>query len=157
MLEDAGSGDPFLPRFLRIFEEISASLQDRIDGVEHQLDIGLADLRFVRWLGSWIGLDVDSSLPDAVQRRLVGAAGRWLAMRGTVTGLQGFVGDATGAPCRVLDAGGVFPAGQPCSFGPEVTVHVEHLGQLTPDQMQALIAQQLPAGSVASIEVGPLP
>jgi phage tail-like protein len=157
MLDDPATSDPFLPRFLRIFEDIAGGVQSEIDDVVHLVDVSVTDLRFVRWIGSWMGVDVDSSLPGEVQRRLVRAAGRWLGLRGTVSGLEGFVAEVTGSRCLVIDQGGVYRVGQTLTFGLGVTVFVEDPGPLTIEQLGHYVDHSMPAGSRAELVVGRLP
>jgi len=64
--------DDFFLRYASIFEEVATSFLEGADNVTNILDVTVAPAEFVRWLGTWIGLEsVDSSLDESLQRRLV--------------------------------------------------------------------------------------
>ncbi len=157
MLLDPSTDSPFLGRFLRIFEDVSAEIQDQVDELPSAHDANVAGIDHVRWLGSWLGVEIDSSLPEPTQRRMVRAASRWLGLRATVPGLRNFIAEATDSACLVEDNGGVFAIGEQPTTGSTVTVYIEELGGLTESQVQVLIDRSLPVGSTAQLVVGPLP
>ena len=145
--------DPFLSRFLRIFEEVADTTRERIDGIEHHLDVGLAPPEFVRWLGSWLGVAVDAGLPEARQRDLVRTAGPLLGWRGTKRGLAGLLQALTGARVAVRDGGGVFASGQAPPATHRVIVHLDSTGGVDEQQLLALIEAEVPADAIVTLEV----
>jgi phage tail-like protein len=157
MLLDPSTDNPFLGRFLRIFEDVAAEIQDQIDELPSAHDATVAEASHVRWLGSWLGVDIDSSIPEPSQRRLLRAASRWLGLRATVPGLQNLIAEATDSACLVEDNGGVFTSDEQPTAGRTIMVYVEALGGLTETQVQVLIDRSLPIGSTAQLVVGPLP
>lgn len=136
--------DAFLQRFVGIFEQIATTVHGRIDGIEHHLDPDLAPPEFLRWLGGWLGLAVDASLPLERQRRLVRTAGPLLAWRGTRYALQGLLGALTDSPVDIHDGGGVFPAGRSEPADRRVTVRLEHTGAVDEHQLLEFLHRELP-------------
>lgn len=149
--------DPFVPRLVGVTEELADSVRSRIDGIEHFLDVELAPPEVVRWLGSWLGLMVEPSLPEDRQRQLVRVAGRELGWRGTRRGLERLVSALTGGPVRVSDGGGAFPAGEaPAAGGGPVVVQVAAAGGVDERGLLAFIEAELPVGAVVELRVGPI-
>jgi phage tail-like protein len=150
------AADPFVPRLVGVTEELADSVRSRIDGIEHFLDVGLAPPELVRWLGSWLGLVVEPSLPEDRQRELVRVAGRELGWRGTRRGLERLVSALTGGPVRVSDGGGAFPAGEAPPSGGPVVVQVEGTVGVDERGLLAFIEGELPVGTVVELRVGPV-
>jgi phage tail-like protein len=146
--------DPFVQRFVGIFEDISTTVHGRIDGVGHLLDPGLGPPEFVRWMGGWIGSAIDASLPDERQRHLVRTAGRLLGWRGTRIALQGLLEALTDRPVEVRDSGGVFPAGRTAPGGHQVTVHLEDTGGVDEQQLLVFVKREVPADATVELLVG---
>jgi len=149
-----GEADPFLPRYLSIFEDVAGTVQDRVDSLAHLLDPTVAPLPMVRWLGSWMGLNVPDSMDPELQRKLVRATGHWLSLRGTPRGLGGLVAELTSGEVRVIDEGGVFSPSEELRFGTTVTVEVETTGKLTDSQLRSIISSGLPVGTKLELSVG---
>jgi phage tail-like protein len=148
--------DPFVPRLVGVTEELADSVRSRIDGIEHFLDVELAPPEVLRWLGSWLGLMVEPSLPEDRQRQLVRVAGRELGWRGTRRGLERLVSALTGGPVRVSDGGGAFAAGEAPAGGGPVVVQVEAAGGVDERGLLAFIEAELPVGAVVELRVGPI-
>lgn len=145
--------DSFLPRFVGIVEEVASSVIGRIDDIEHHLDIGLAPPDFVRWLGSWLGVTLDPSLPPHRQRDVVRAAGRLQPWRGTRSYLEGLLAAYTGGNVVVTDSGGVVSAGQQTSMHKRVTVRLKRSGGLDHEQLLTLIAAEVPADAIVDLRI----
>lgn len=145
--------DPFLRRFLRIFEETGDTVRDRIDAIEYLLDPDLAPPDFVRMLGSWLGIAIDPALPEACQRRLVKAGGALLAWRGTRRGLQGLLEAMTASSVVVTDHGGVFGSGRAPSVDPRVEIRVADTGGIDAQHLLELVRAELPANAVVELRV----
>jgi phage tail-like protein len=150
--------DPFLPRLVGIFEELADSVRVRIDGLEQSLDVSVAPPELVRWMGGWLGLVVEPSLPVQRQRRLVQEAGRMLGWRGTRFALERLVGALTDAAVRVSDSGGVHRLGEAPEGGGSATVlvEVESTGGVDERQLLAFVTAELPVGARLELRVGPL-
>lgn len=152
-LPGALSTDPFVPRFVGIFEEIAGTLRQRVEGLEHVLDVGLAPPEFVRWMGTWLGLTVQPSLPEDRQRTLVAAAGTLWVWRGTRRGLQGLLEAYTGAVVGIEDSGGVFAAGRGAPGPKRVVVRLTGSGELDEAHLLELVRRELPPDAALELRV----
>jgi phage tail-like protein len=158
------AGDDFLRRFTGIFQELAEGLRQRIDGVEHIVDVTVAPPAFVRWVGGWLGLrSIDPSLPVERQRELVLGFGGLLARRGTRAGLQRAVELATGRPAVVHDPGAIVREGDPLPPPGPVVVElpdrspepeVSGTPGISQDDIVAVIEDWLPAAAGAELWVG---
>ncbi|MCO4744015.1 MAG: hypothetical protein KC912_04455 [Proteobacteria bacterium] len=94
--------DP-IRRFLFLFQHIMSGVTDRIDAIPDLTDPLLCDSRFLPWLASWVGFELDESLPIHQQRELVRRAIRLFRSRGTRQGMEEMVRVLTSAPVRVRE------------------------------------------------------
>lgn len=86
----------FLGRFLLIFEHILSPVDRTIGNISHYLDPDLTPPELVAWLGSWLGVVVDSRVPEERRRDLVKAAPELYRWRGTKRGLREYLRLYTG-------------------------------------------------------------
>jgi len=101
----------FLSRFLSLFDTIRDDISDRVRDAALYFDPeatpagaplrGAAD--FLTWLGSWIGLAVESNWPIEKRRRLVRDAHRLYELRGTPEGLRLHVQLYAGREASILE------------------------------------------------------
>jgi len=147
--------DDVLQRFLGIFEELSAQTEARIDHLDSYFSVDTAPIEFVRWVGGWLGMAVDSSLPEDRQRALVRTAGRLIGSRGTARALGDLLSALTSSVVQVRDRGGVFAAGQAPSSSRRVSIRVQRLGNLDRAALLHFIAQEVPADAVVDVTVDP--
>lgn len=145
--------DEFLARFLGIFEELSAGTEDRIDHLDCYFGVDTAPIEFIRWIGSWLGMAVDSSLPEDRQRALVRTAGRLLGSRGTSRALADLLAALTSSVVQVHDRGGVFASGQAPRSSRRVSVRVQRLGNLDREALLHVIAQEVPADAIVDLTI----
>lgn len=94
--------DP-IRRFLFLFQHVMTSVTERIDGIPDLTDPLLCDPRFLPWLASWVGFELDEALPIHQQRELVRRAIRLFRSRGTRHGMEEMVRVLTSAPVRVRE------------------------------------------------------
>lgn len=92
--------DP-LRRALFVFQHVMTSLTERIDHLADVTDPLMCDAKFLPWLASWVGFELDESLPVHQQRELVRRAIRLMRTRGTRQGIEEMVRVLTSAPVRV--------------------------------------------------------
>lgn len=92
--------DP-MRRFLFIFQHVMTSITDRIDHMVDLTDPLMCEAKFLPWLASWVGFDLDESLPVHQQRELVRRAIRLFRTRGTRAGVEEMLRVLTSAPARV--------------------------------------------------------
>ncbi|MDQ3735392.1 MAG: phage tail protein [Actinomycetota bacterium] len=147
--------DDVLRRFLGIFEELSAETETRIDHLDGYFSVDTAPIEFVRWVGGWLGMAVDSSLPEDRQRALVRTAGRLIGSRGTPRALGDLLSALTSSVVQVRDRGGVFEAGQAPASSRRVSIRVQRLGHLDHDALMHFIAQEVPADAIVDVTIDP--
>lgn len=94
--------DP-MRRFLFIFQHVMTTVTDRIDHIADLTDPLLCDARFLPWLASWVGFQLDEGLPVHQQRELVRRAIRLMRTRGTRLGIEEMVRVLTSAPVRMRE------------------------------------------------------
>jgi phage tail-like protein len=92
--------DP-LRRALFVFQHVMTTVSDRIDHLVDLTDPLLCEPKFLPWLASWVGFELDESLPVHQQRELVRRAIRLMRTRGTRSGMEEMVRVLTSAPVRV--------------------------------------------------------
>ena len=147
--------DHFTTRFVGIFEELAGGVRARVDGFEDALDPGLAPPEFVRWVGSWLGLALDPSLPEERQRGLVAAAGALFPFRGTARGLRGLLEAFTEGTVDIQDGAGVFREGLAPPNRHHVVITVRGSGGMTEEHLAELVRQELPAVATFELKVQP--
>jgi phage tail-like protein len=147
--------DDFFVRFVSLFQDVATSFLEDADNIPNVVDVTVAPLPVVRWLGSWIGMTaIDSSLPDGLQRRLVREAGRILEWRGTRIGLERFLEVVTGAPAEVTESGGILREGEAANEAPFVRMRVQSVGWLSNEDFVELVADEIPANVTFELFVG---
>jgi phage tail-like protein len=86
----------FLDRFLSIFDTTMRSVESEIDNQARYFDPSSAPattdvpggIDFLSWLGGWIGLQLDRSIPEARRRTMIKDDGAVASIRGTRIGLH---------------------------------------------------------------------
>ncbi|HEV7862345.1 MAG TPA: phage tail protein [Acidimicrobiia bacterium] len=149
------AGDPFLRRFLGIFQELADDLRSAIDGIEHAVDADVAPPDFVRWLGGWLGVEsLDPSLPELRQRELVSGFGPLLPQRGTAGGLAGAVELVTGERPLVRDPGAVVRDSDGLKPPEPVAVWLKSTGRVSEEDVVAVIRDWIPASATVALHIG---
>ena len=147
--------DDFFTRFVSIFQNLSTTMLDGVDNLENIVDVTVAPDPVVRWMGSWIGIEsIDSSLPHALQRRIVRESAKILAWRGTRRGLLGFLELVSGGPAVVEESGGVYREGMSPGAAPFVRMRVESTGWVSEEDFVTLVRDELPAHVTFQLFVG---
>ena len=101
-IEGRVNEDP-MRRYLFIFQHMMTSITDRLDRINDLTDPLLCEPKFLPWLASWVGFELDESLPVNQQRELVRRAIRLYRTRGTRGGIEEMVRVLTSAPVRVQE------------------------------------------------------
>jgi phage tail-like protein len=146
--------NPFLRSFSLIFEDIADSIRDPVVAFEHFLDADVAPTAFVRWMGEWLGVSIDGSLPEPRQRRVLEAAGKTLEWRGTKRALQGMLESLVGSPVEIFEHGGVFSEGRTPIYDPRVTIRIQRSGGLKEGELRRFIEAELLVGTELELIVG---
>jgi phage tail-like protein len=95
--------DPFLGRFLLIFESVLDPIERTIDNVPHYLDPGTTPAELLPWLAGWLDSELDENWPLEKRRELV----RWAAIlyrwRGTRRALREHLRIYVGLPPLIVE------------------------------------------------------
>jgi phage tail-like protein len=147
--------DDFLHRFLGIFQEMGDTYLHHIDNLEFAFDPAVAPLPMVRLLGAFIGVDqLDPSLPEVTQRRVVQGAIRNLSWRGTEKGVRELLELITQAPVEIVDSGGVYLEGEAPHAPPHIVMRVQQLGLVEEPDLIELVSDGVPASVTFELFVG---
>jgi len=161
--------DPFLARFLLIFQSIVDPIEQSIDGTHHLLDPGLTPARFLPWLASWVGVELDPSLDETSQRELIRRAVELSRWKGTRRALREELRIRTGGRALIVENFDGMRLGQDACLGLNthlgvrrdhciaVTLATERGAGVDQRQADALIGELKPAhvGHVARIVPAP--
>lgn len=144
----------FFVRFVSLFQELSGTLLDGADQLEHVPDTTVTPVPLLGYLASWIGAEtVDASLPEQLQRLILRSSSKALAHRGTRRGLAGYLEMLSGGAAEVTDGGGVWVEGEAPGDVAWVRMTVEGTGHLSEDEFVALIRDEIPAHVRAELYV----
>ncbi|MGW2975417.1 phage tail protein, partial [Streptomyces mirabilis] len=88
MLPAVFADDDLALRFVAGLDEVVAPILLALDCLHTYFDPALAPADFARWLGTWVGAEVDGTEPDARLRAAVAAAAYLHRVRGTRRGLR---------------------------------------------------------------------
>jgi phage tail-like protein len=98
------SADPFVGRFLRIFEDVLEPVSMMVDDQPYYFDPMTAPLDLLEWLAFWVDMDDEADdWPLPKKRALVAAAAFIYRMRGTRAGLRKHVGIYVGEPPLIME------------------------------------------------------
>lgn len=100
--DEAVQVDP-LRRFLFLFQHLMTTVTDGVDELDGLIDPARCKPELLPWLASWVGFELDASLPVHQQRELVRRAIRLYRSRGTRVGIEEMVTVLTSAPVRVRE------------------------------------------------------
>lgn len=145
--------DHLTRQFLRIFEDVAESVRRNVLAFEHDLDVALGPMEFVRWMGGWLALAVPRSLPEQRQRELVAAAGAMWRRRGTKPAVVRLLEAMTASAAEIDDGGGIFEEGAAPPNQRAVVVRLESRGGLTDEQLLELLRLEVPANATVELEV----
>jgi phage tail-like protein len=82
---DADSAS-FTDRFLALFDRSLRDVELLVDGLPADLDA--ESTPYLDWLSDWVGLTLDTRLPESVRRRLLARSAHLYDLRGTLAGLR---------------------------------------------------------------------
>lgn len=149
--------DHFVRGYVGLCDEIWSSVLERLDDLEWFLDVDVAPIGFVQWLGRWLGVVVDPTLPHDRQRALVRTAGRTLQWRGTRQRVEQLLSALTGADVEVHDGGGVFADDEPPRGTQRVVVRLAASGGLSEAQLLDVVRAEVPANATVDLSVAAAP
>ena len=82
------SSDPFVGRFLRIFEDVLTPIQFMVDNQPYYFDPLTSPVDLLNYMAFWVDLDEGGDWAMPKRRALVAAAAVLYRMRGTKTGIK---------------------------------------------------------------------
>lgn len=116
MLPAVFADDDLALRFVAGLDEVVAPILLALDCLHTYFDPALAPSDFARWLGTWVGAEVDGTEPDARLRAAVAAAAYLHRVRGTRRGLSEAIRLAFGVEPEISESGAA--AWDPRPLGP---------------------------------------
>jgi phage tail-like protein len=81
----------FIGRFLMLFESFWKPINQQINQMDLYFDPAYTPSDFLPWLGSWLGVLWDETLPDDRKRKLLQVAVRMYQRRGTKSSLEDYL------------------------------------------------------------------
>jgi phage tail-like protein len=159
--------DPFIGRFLLIFESILGPIEQTIDQLANYLDPRVMPVEQLEWIASWVSLELDENWPIERRRELVFWAVRLYRWRGTRRGLREHLRLYTGyAPLIVENDDGLrlghdgtlgehATLSAPRRYWLNVTVRADAPDQVDPRVIRQIIEFQKPAHVGYAFEVRP--
>src|SRR5207253_673204 len=138
--------DPYLRRFIGIFDDVADTVEVQVANLENLVDVSVAPEQMVQWLGHfWLDVYLlDPSMDLDRRRRWVQAMGRLLWLRGTAEGLEGLLEQITGRDVEVHDSGGVYPFGAAPRNPHHVEIWVDDCGFTTDEHLLATVHRAPP-------------
>jgi phage tail-like protein len=99
--------DPLMLAFTQGLDEVIAPVPGVLDSLSAYIDPQLAPADFVRWLATWVGVELDENWTIERQRSWVGNAVNLFHELGTEEGLRQHLEFATGGRVEIEDSGGI--------------------------------------------------
>lgn len=93
----------FMERFLALFGAMFESVESDIADLPRRFDSDLVSGPSLRWLGSWLGIEVDEHWTDAQIRRFIQEAPQLYRYRGTRKGIETMVEIYTGRKPQIIE------------------------------------------------------
>ncbi len=115
--------DEFMGRFLMLFESFWSPIETQIGNVASYFDSQMTPARFLPWLASWVGLELNGRLTEEQQRRLIRAAVWLFRRRGTRQALREYLEIYTGGQVQIIEhRANDFRLGPEARLGPGVAL-----------------------------------
>ncbi len=151
--------DPFISRFVGIFQQIATGIREEADSVPAFVSPGIAPDEFVKWVGSWTGLPVHIDFRgDEVARQriktMVRSSANLYRRRGTVDGLAELLSIVTGEKATVSDTGGIFRGDDDIPDRRHVTIGLPDDGGVSIPALTSLLEDALPVNCSFELVVG---
>lgn len=150
--------DPFIGRFLMIFESLLDPIERSIDHVHLFFDPRVTPETLLPWLASWVDLVLNENWPIERRRELVSRASELYKWRGTRRGLSEYIRIYTGIEPIIVESGqpGRASAGLPAHVF-KVILEVPDHAQVDRQLLAAIIESEKPAHTAYILEIRPLP
>jgi phage tail-like protein len=154
--------DPFIGRFLRIFEEILSPIQDKVNRRAEMFDPAIATEEMLRFIATWVGASEVGELPLEQTRGLVRKAVTLNRWRGTKRGLRMALEATTGKRPYINEYSGGLVLGEDAVLGMNTSLQegrplqVHVLFDCNEDEIDSklvhdIIRRYKPAGAVYTV------
>lgn len=160
MLPAVFADDDLAQRFVAGLDEVIAPILNVLDCLDAYFAPALTPVDFARWLGSWVGAEIDGTEPEARLRAAVGAAAYLHRIRGTRRGLSEAVRLAFGVEPEISESGGAGWSARPLGPFPGEARPRLHVRLALPDpspadhhRLDALVAAARPAHMPYAVQV----
>lgn len=140
--------DPFLGRFLLIFESVLGPIERLVGNLPLYTEPAFAPREFVPWLAHWVAVSLDSTWPIERQRALIESAVEIYRWRGTRRGLALHIAAYTGVRPIIQEERDGFVLGGESGLG--WTTRLLHT---TPTPMHFVVTVPTPQPTTLSEEV----
>jgi phage tail-like protein len=95
--------DELMGRLLTLFESFWSPIDQQIKAMPFYFDPATTPSEMLPWLASWLDLVLDEEWPELQRRRLLRAARRLYAKRGTRVGMEEYLTIYTGGEVRIVE------------------------------------------------------
>lgn len=95
--------DELMGRLLTLFESFWSPIDHQVRSLPLYFDPTVTPREMLPWLASWLDLTLDEEWPELQRRRLLRAARRLYAKRGTRVGLEEYLTIYTGGDVRIVE------------------------------------------------------
>jgi phage tail-like protein len=131
-------------------DEVLAPAIASLDCLPAYLDPATAPADLLEWLAGWVGVTLARGLPERQRRRLVAAAARLYAWRGTMYGIRAIVELSTGQDPDIRESGAtawspVPQAALPGHPAAGLVISLRADPRIEESNLRALIASFVPA------------
>lgn len=144
--------DPMTTRFTEGLDPMLAPVFLTLDCLDAYFDPHIAPLDFLPWLASWVGIELDETLPESRQRAILAAAGSLHHIHGTRAGLVQLLELVTGGRVEVRESGGTLFSAVPGAEPPgdpvaalEIVVLVARPDARVQDRVERAVREVRPA------------
>lgn len=160
------SEDEFWGRFLRLFEDILTPIEEKIEQTQYFFDSRYTPKEFMRWLASWIDVDIIENGATSEQRRLVHDLVELHCWRGTKRGLREHIKLVTGLEAHISKGPAGIILSEETILGENTILHrhygryhftvtliADDSGMINTQTLKKIIEVHCPAHGTYSLEV----
>ncbi|MFN0095930.1 MAG: phage tail protein [Dehalococcoidia bacterium] len=146
--------NPFLGRFLLIFEHMLSPVERTVDNIPWYFDAGIAPRSFLPWLAGWVGLMVDERWPEDRRRAVIAGAAELYRWRGTKRGLREFLRLYLDVAPEILEpTARQVAADRTQAFQFTVRITLPAGRQVDPALVEEIVAFEKPAWAAFTVEI----
>lgn len=95
--------EPFIARFLHIFEDLFFSLEEKVEQLPRVFDPWATDERFLDWLAEWFALSLDRDWDERQKRVFISRVAKVYNRRGAIDGLEIFLNTDPGFSVKITE------------------------------------------------------